>query len=86
MIHRPLLLWFLLVSCGVCHGEDWKAKVDALRPIDTRAGAAAVLDILEARAAAALGAIRHAATAGEADSAPPALNSQRRVPRARSRA
>src|SRR5687768_3325393 len=76
MTHRLLLLWFLLVSCAVCHGEDWKAQVDALRPVDTRAGEAAVLDLLEARSAAALGAIRHAATAVEADRARPALRAK----------
>jgi dienelactone hydrolase len=76
MIYRLLLLWFLLVSCAVCRGEDWKAKVDVLRPIDTRAGEAAVLDLLEARAAAVLGAIRHAATAAEADRARPALRAK----------
>jgi dienelactone hydrolase len=79
MVHRALLLWFSLVSSGVSFGEDWKAKVAALRPADTRASEAAVLDLIEARAAAALGAVRHAVTAGEADRARPALRAKIRA-------
>jgi dienelactone hydrolase len=79
MAHCALLLWFSLVTSGVCYGEDWKAKVAALRPVDTRAGEAAVLDLIAARAAAALGAVRHAATAAEADRARPALRAKIRA-------
>jgi dienelactone hydrolase len=79
MIHRTLLLWFWLVWSGVCYGEDWNAKVAALRPADTRTGEAAVMDLIEARAAAVLGAVRHAVTAGEADRARPVLRAKIRA-------
>jgi dienelactone hydrolase len=80
MIARgPSSVLALTLALGVCRADDWKAKVDALRPADARAGEAAVLDRVEARAAELLNGIRHARTPADAGRARPALREKLRA-------
>jgi hypothetical protein len=58
---------------GVTDQCGLQSEIAALRPLDVSAQEAAVLDNLEERAQRALGAIRHAGDAQEADMARPTL-------------
>jgi len=79
MPRLSIVLGFTLASTQLCRAEDWKARVEALRPSDTRAGESAVLDRVEARAAALLGALRHPMSAAAAGRARPVLREKLRA-------
>ena len=62
-------LLLLLTVLWIAHAEDWESQARALRPQDTSAQQAAVLDELEQRARAALDSIPHATTQAAAEKA-----------------
>src|SRR5712664_1027846 len=62
--------WLLLIPLlALGRGQDWESGARALRPADTSAQQAAVLDNLENRARAALDRIPRATTQAEAERA-----------------
>lgn len=67
-----MIAGFLLCTFS-CTAEDWEHAIRALRPADSKAQEAALLDDLQRRAKQALDAIPHARTRAEADHARPGL-------------
>ncbi len=59
--------FLIVVLAGAVGGEDWRLRVDALRPQDVTSHGAAVLENLERRAKEALSAIPRSLTAADAD-------------------
>jgi dienelactone hydrolase len=73
-----MALFWVVVLAGAARAEDLRREVDALRPGDVTARAAAVLDNLERRANEALEAIPRSSTAREADARREALRRELR--------
>ena len=68
-----LLLTSAALAASFAFAQNWEAEARALRPADTSAQQAAVLDDLEQRARVALDRIRHATNATEVERQRPAL-------------
>jgi dienelactone hydrolase len=74
----PLLLFLLLLTPPLAQSQDWTTAARALRPSDTSAAQAALLDDIEHRARLALQSIPRATTAAEVENQRPELRQRLR--------